>query len=145
MEVRYFCPGCEAYNRVRDLITSLRCTCAVCKKDIVLYPNEDFLLRMEVTQCLFCQKKYFYNRRDFNKGLGCTILLAAILLSFWTYGISLIVAWLIDWALFKRLPRIVVCYVCDAEYKGFKTLAPDFDLHLHEKYRKEREGYGAKK
>ena len=145
MQVRFFCPGCAAYNRVSDFKAEAVCTCAICRKVIPAYPNGDFTGRNEVTQCLFCQKSYFYNRRDFNKGLGCAILLVAILLSVWTYGISLIVAWMMDWVLFKRLQKVVVCYVCDAEYKGSNTQAPDFDLHLHEKYKKYRDEYDARK
>ena len=145
MELRFFCPGCAAYNRMQDFKPAANCACAVCKKEIPLYPNEDLTARNQMTQCVLCGKTWFYHRRDFNKGLGCALLLAAILLSVWTYGISLIVAWLIDWALFKRLSRLVVCYVCDSEYKGFGTQAPDFDLHLHEKYKKYREEYASQK
>ncbi len=144
MELRFFCPACAAYNKFRDVRADSVCQCGLCKKNIPLYPNEDFRERSQLTQCLLCQKNYFYDHRDFNKGLGCAILLVAIVLSIWTYGLSLMAAALLDYVLFKRLQKIVVCYVCDSEYKGTGTVAPEFDLHLHEKYRKYRDEYAAK-
>ncbi len=128
---------------MRELPVAASCACAMCKKDIALKPSDDLLQRGEVAQCLFCGHGYFHHRSDFNKGLGCAILLVAIVFSVWTYGLSLVVAAAIDWVLFKRLPPLVVCYVCDTEYKGSKTQAPEFDLHLHEKYKKLREAYSS--
>ncbi len=139
MQIRYFCPACSSYNQVSDIEKMEAVSCLHCKKSIRLSANEDFRRHAKVTQCVLCGKAYFYNRRDFSKALGCLILLAAIILSVWTYGISLAVAGIVDWFLFKRLKHLVVCYICDTEIKGSVTDAPEFDLHLHEKYKKERE------
>lgn len=144
MEIRYFCPACSAYNRLTELPNGNECQCSSCKKIIPLQPCEDFRQRGEITRCEFCGHSFFHHRSDFNKGLGCAILLVAIVFSVWTYGMSLVVAAGIDWILFKRLPPLVVCYICDTEYKGTKTIAPEFDLHLHEKYKKLREAYASK-
>ncbi len=144
MEIRYFCPACSAYNKMAALPSGSECQCSSCKKIILLQPCEDLRQRGEITRCEFCGQSYFHHRSDFNKGLGCTILLVAIIFSVWSYGMSLVVAACIDWILFIRLPPLVVCYICDTEYKGIKTQAPEFDLHLHEKYKKLREAYAAK-
>ena len=141
VEIRFFCPSCAAHNTLRAFDPARECACAVCKKIIALGPARDALQRGELTACLFCEKNYFHSRRDFNKGLGCAILLVAIGFSVKTYGLSLVAAGLVDWILFQRLPRLTVCYVCDSEYKGATMQAPEFDLHLHEKYRKLREEY----
>lgn len=141
MEIRFFCPSCESYNRRSAMEGKSECACFECKK-VFTFPA-DAVLRPEgpLNQCLFCGKTYFYHRADFNKGLGCSILIAAIILSPWTYGISLAVAGLIDWWLFKRLQPLVCCYICDTEYRGLTMQAPEFDLHLHEKYRKDRDAW----
>ncbi len=141
VEIRFFCPACAAHNVMKDFKPAGECACSVCKKTIQLEPAEDALQRGELTRCLFCGKDYFYPRRDFNKGLGCAILLAAIALSVKTYGLSLVAAGLVDWVLFRHLPKLIVCYICDTEYKGTTRQVPEFDLHLHEKYRKYRDAY----
>ena len=36
-----------------------------------------------------------------------------------TYGLSLPVFALLDWLIYRRIPDVVVCYRCSAEFLGF--------------------------
>jgi hypothetical protein len=137
MELRFFCPRCSTYNVVKNVEGQNECVCISCKKSFPVQGSGQGL-----SQCRLCGEGFFYNRPLFNKGLGCLILIIAAVLSIWTYGLSLVAAGFIDWILFKKLERVVACYICEGEYKGSGVAAPDFDLHLHEKYRKARENWG---
>ncbi len=45
-------------------------------------------------------------------------MIAGALLVPWTWGLSLAVVALIDLLLYQALPRVSVCYVCRARYRG---------------------------
>ena len=90
--------------------------------------------------CPVCQCRQFYIQKDFNRGLGCLIVLIGIILVPKTYGASLPVCAAIDWLLYRRYPTMVICYKCAAEYRGFsvpKGLKP-FMHHIGLKYDKYR-------
>ena len=88
--------------------------------------------------CSICQCRQFYLSKDFNRALGCAILLVSIVLVPRTYGLSLPVAALVDWILYKRVPAMVTCYQCGGEFRGFS--APDllkpFSHHIALRYDK---------
>jgi len=77
--------------------------------------------------CSVCQCRQFYVSKDFNRVLGFLILAISIVLVPKTYGLSLPVCALIDWILYKRVPTLVNCYKCKAQFRGFdapKRLKP---------------------
>ena len=119
IEMRYFCPLCEYRNRCY-LPLSENAVCFNCH-EIVLRPSaiEDPF------KCVMCNFDRFYVTKDFNRGIGLAIFLAGAVASFWTYGISLAVAALIDAILYKFLPFLKVCYICDTEYKKLPILKED--------------------
>ncbi len=115
-EMRYFCPHCEFRNRI-FLKEGETVSCQYCGnpvlKDIKMpdFKNPKF-------KCLLCGDDQYYLIKDFNKGIGLLIFVIGAILSIWTYGISLAVAAVIDAILYKRLPFLKVCYICDSEYKS---------------------------
>jgi len=76
-------------------------------------------------KCLLCEGDHFYLVKDFNRAIGILIFVVGAILSIWTYGISLAVAALIDAILYKKLPFLKVCYMCDSEYRGVPILKTD--------------------
>jgi hypothetical protein len=68
--------------------------------------------------CRICGCPHLYWQKRFNQKLGCLIVAAGAALVPWSYGLSLPVVALIDFILYRRLPRISVCYVCKARYLG---------------------------
>ena len=80
--------------------------------------------------CPFRRCRQFYVQRDFNRGVGCLIVLVGILLVPKTYGLSLPVFALIDWLCYRRVQAMVICYRCGAEYRGF-AIPPRFKSYMH--------------
>lgn len=59
--------------------------------------------------------------KDFPHALGFLILGIGAVLSFWTYGLSLPVFGLADWLLYRSLPKVKICYLCLAGYRGISV------------------------
>ncbi len=80
----------------------------------------------------------FYVRKDFNPGVGLTVVIIGALVSaafYWSgrdliaYGI-LASAALIDLVVYGRLGDLTICYRCHAEFRGtYERRAGAFDLH----------------
>lgn len=85
--------------------------------------------------CPCCQRKDFYQQKDFNRIVGVTLFIIAAILSIFTYGLSLIVLFFIDFFLFKRLGVIVCCYKCKSVFRGVSNLErySDFDHEKHDR------------
>ena len=97
-------------------------------------------------RCPRCGYAYLYIRKDFNKPLGCAILVAGALLSPKTMGLSLAVCALIDAVLYKRLRSITVCYICGTEFPSvpINPTHKEFDLALDEGYERIRDEWKKK-
>lgn len=86
--------------------------------------------------CPKCDCKDFYAEKAFPKKIGIGILLVAIMASFWTYGLSLIGAAVLDGLISLFVPARLVCYRCRVVFadvpvpKGTKG----FDHHIAELY-----------
>ncbi len=134
---------------------SIAWNCDQCKKYtlIVVTAGQDILcphcqkrwaqisdLSTVFDQCPICQCRQFYLQKDFNQGAGCLVMLIGILLVPKTYGLSLPFFALLDWLFYRKVPAMVVCYRCGAEFKGFEIpshLKP-FLHHIGMKYDKYR-------
>lgn len=114
IELRFFCPHCEFRNKyriwARGEITCVNCRQIVLKEVGGVVPSPLI--------CLVCGNDRFYLMKDFNRGLGLLIFLFGAVTSIWTYGISLAVAAFVDAVLYRDLPFVKSCYICDSEYKG---------------------------
>ncbi len=88
--------------------------------------------RVEV--CPLCGCRHLYRQRDFNRALGCLLVVVGAALVPWTYGLSLIALSLVDVALYYRLPYAVVCYRCDTVYRDARPgpRQNDFELLKHD-------------
>jgi hypothetical protein len=97
-------------------------------------------------RCPRCSYAYLFIRKDFNKPLGCAILIIGALLSPKTMGMSLAVCALIDAILYKRLRSVTICYICAAEFRDapINPSHKEFDLALDEGYERIREEWKKK-
>lgn len=88
----------------------------------------------QVDVCPLCGCKHLYRQRDFNRALGCLLVVVGAALVPWTYGLSLILLSLLDLWLYHRLAVSVVCYRCDTVYRDAKPgpRQGDFDLLKHD-------------
>lgn len=87
-----------------------------------------------VPSCVVCGCRHLYRQRDFNRALGCLVVVVAIALAPWTWGISLLVAAIVDWWLWFRLSERPVCYRCDTVYRDATPTdrQKEFDLLRHD-------------
>ena len=85
--------------------------------------------------CVACGHPELYTQKDFSRVLGMAIVVVAAVLAPFTYYISLGVAALIDFALYRFAGEVVTCYVCDAEHRGFGAdpRHPAFDIEIAER------------
>ncbi|MFT5289332.1 MAG: hypothetical protein ACI82F_001393 [Planctomycetota bacterium] len=85
--------------------------------------------------CLACGHLELFTQRDFPRALGITIVVLAAVLAPWTNYISLGVAALLDFGLFHMSRKVVVCYLCEAEHRGFseRPRHPAFDREIEER------------
>ena len=110
--------------------------CPECSRTYELDPSPLLREGRSVDRCALCGYAHLHIRKDFPRQLGLAIVLVAAVLTFTPicppgfFFLPLIVASAIDLLLYQVIPWKVVCYVCDAEYRGARPL-PDqvaFDL-----------------
>lgn len=129
------CPNCKKFAQIEIE----RCGPLACPECSIPW-GEMSSIENIFESCPLCQCRQFYVQKDFNQALGCLILLVGIILVPFTYGLSLPVFAMADWALHKRVSNMVVCYRCAAEFRGFtnpEKLKP-FLHHIGRKYDKYR-------
>jgi hypothetical protein len=95
--------------------------CPYCKVAIPIYAREENKKDLTLDHCLICNCDKLFLQKAFNRNVGLAIVIIGVILSFWTYGISLLVVALIDFILYRCLKPMAVCYLCDAEFRGFKV------------------------
>ncbi len=107
-------------------------------------PPEESELRVELltpegglSGCLACGHPELFTQKDFSRPLGIAIVVVAAVLAPWTMYVSLVVAAAVDWILWRVAPNVVVCYVCEAEHRGFvlRPRHPRFDREIDERLR----------
>ena len=121
-----FCDGCKKYARVTAGDGQIL-ICPHCQKEWgkVEHPAAIF------DRCPVCTCRQFYTDKDFNQVIGFIIMGIGIVLVPWTYGITLPVFALIDWFIYKKVPRLVACYRCGSEFRHFPI--PDrFKPFIHQ-------------
>lgn len=85
--------------------------------------------------CLACGHPELYTKKDFPPALGIGLVVVAAVLAPFTMYVSLAVAAVIDALLYWLAPNVVVCYVCDAEHRGYPAdpRHPRFDREIDER------------
>ena len=88
-----------------------------------------------VTGCLACGHPELYTQQDFPRAAGFAIVGVAALLAPFTHYLSLVAAAACDAGLYVFAPKMVVCYVCGAQHRGFvpDPKHPRFDREIDER------------
>ena len=134
MEVTLTCPGCGSAVSIYPSTQASAAVCDVCHREIPV----DFDSRHEegyLDYCPACGRKDFYRQKDFNRKIGVLLFIIAAILSIWTYGLSLVILWLLDLFLFRRLGSVVICYNCQAIYRKTQNEETfrEFDHETHDR------------
>lgn len=143
MNVTYACPKCHAGIRTDFDQDTSELTCPHCSA-IISVPN-DAIVAQEVRRCLACPSTDLYVRKDFPQRIGVALVGIGIIGSSiawyyanlpWTFGILFATA-LADVLLYSLVGDALMCYRCDAQYRGVAQMESHghFDLETHEKFR----------
>jgi hypothetical protein len=142
LDVCFACHVCDHPNRV-SVAAAADWQCPACAHRQHLDAAEAAL-----PHCVVCGNHELYKKKDFPHWLGMAILVVACIASFWTYfwydkwltWAILIGSALVDGVLYLSVGDAVVCYRCEAHYKGFTPTDAHrpFELTIGERYRQER-------
>ena len=75
---------------------------------------------MKFEKCPACESSHFYLQKDFNKILGCGIIIVGIIFVPMTYGLSLAVVALIDWLLLIKFLIVLFVISAKASFLGLR-------------------------
>ncbi len=134
MTVTMTCPECESAIAVYPNKEAITATCDICSHVASVKFNEEHEHNI-LKECPCCERKDFYQQKDFNRKLGVILFVIAAILSIWTYGLSLIALWLLDFFLFSKLPNIVICYKCATIFRNVENISEinDFDHEMNDR------------
>lgn len=134
MEVQITCTQCGSSIEVLPDHHAAKVECDVCKhvQDVKFtHEHEQGILK----ECPVCSRQDFYKQVDFNRKIGVLLFVIAAILSIWTYGVSLIVLWLVDIFLLKKLNLVAICYKCQTNFRRIKNFDEirDFDHEMNDR------------
>ena len=86
--------------------------------------------------CPQCGARDMYKEKAFPKKIGIAIVIVAVILSFWTYNLSLLAAAAIDGVIYLFVPFRLICYQCRQVYKDvpIPEQIKGYDHHTAELY-----------
>lgn len=125
MTVQITCSECGSGIHIYPSQQAQKAICDICSHETHVHFCQDHE-KGELHECPVCARKDFYRQKDFNRKIGVAIFIIAAILSIWTYGVSFIVAYAIDFLLFKKLGEVAICYKCQTIFRNVKNLA---DIH----------------
>ena len=134
LTLAYVCDACDAPVGIQLEAGKTGAPCPCCGAVTALAPDPAALAARRVDRCQRCGFDRLYVQKDFNRNIGLAVFVVAALLSIPTWGLSLVAATIIDFALYHALGDVTLCYACGAQHRGFgKNPAHGaFDLHIAE-------------
>ena len=130
MTVEITCPECGSGINVYPTLNATSAKCDVCSETVTAKFNQEHV-DGKLCDCPSCSRKDFYQQKDFSRKIGVMLFVIAACFVPWTYGISLIILWLFDVFLFRRIPNVVICYKCHTNFRNISNLA-DIPQYNHE-------------
>jgi len=125
MTVTMTCTECGSGINILPSTDAKAAECDVCQEKIAVQFNEEHLQGV-LKDCPCCQRKDFYKQKDFNRKIGVILFVLAAIASIWTYGLSLIALWMVDFFLFRKLSQIAICYKCQTIFRNVANIE---DIH----------------
>jgi hypothetical protein len=134
MTIQITCPGCGSGINLYPGQEKAQTECDICKHQMEIHFKPEHA-QNKLCDCVVCERKDFYQQRDFNRKIGVILFVIAAILSIWTYGLSLLVLYFVDLFLFRKLPSIAICYKCKTVYRNVQNLSeiPDFNHEMNDR------------
>ncbi len=123
MQIRFHCPSCDLPMRISRWETLEHFACPKCGEEIPIHLDPTAQEKLQLRQCPICESPDLFRQKAFNRNVGIGIVAAGIIVSFFVSLpiIPLLAVGLIDAVLYLWLKDMMVCYRCDAEFRGFKA------------------------
>lgn len=134
MEVQITCSSCKSSIEVIPSLDAKKVNCDICKHVQELHFSNDHI-EGNLKSCPICLREDFYKQKDFNRKIGVCLFVIAAILSIWTYGLSLVILYLMDLFLFKKLAMVAACYKCSTNFRNLKNMNDirDFDHEMNDR------------
>ncbi len=134
MNIQITCSNCGSSVEVVPDIQATKVSCDVCQHVTEVSFNEKHI-QGDLEVCPVCSRQDFYKQKDFNRKIGVLLFVIAAILSIWTYGLSLVVLFIFDLILFKKIGFVAICYKCNTNFRNLGNMAMirDFDHEMHDR------------
>lgn len=133
---RCSCAGSPIVEASAATASALRgnARCSACAGEVALH-SERLTEGGGLLGCCACGHPELFTKKSVPPSIGILVVVVAAVLAPFTMYISLVVAALVDLALYAVVPDVVVCYVCGAEHRGFlrQPRHPRFDREIEER------------
>ena len=89
-----------------------------------------------IDRCAACDHDQLYFQKDFNRKTGIALVVLGSIFVPWTYGLSLLGVTILDYAVWRMVKDVIVCYRCQAVHRGYppKPVLKPFDLVTHDRH-----------
>lgn len=129
--VHYLCTQCDA--RLAREPGEPAALCEQCgAPSPVMAPAADAV----IDRCAACSHEELYFQKDFNRKTGIALVVLGSIFVPWTWGLSLLAVTILDYAVWRVVKDVIVCYECQAVHRGYPpnpALEP-FDLATHDRH-----------
>ncbi|HUP50678.1 MAG TPA: hypothetical protein VNA04_18030 [Thermoanaerobaculia bacterium] len=129
--VHYLCTSCERRLGREAGEGPLPCDSCGAPSDVIAPPAGAIIER-----CAACGHDQLYFQKDFNRRTGIALVVVGAVFVPWTYGLSLLGVTILDYAVWRMVKDVIVCYHCQAVHRGYPpnpALQP-FDLVIHDRH-----------
>jgi hypothetical protein len=134
MEIQITCSQCGSGVEIHPDSNAKKADCGICKHITDVNFSSDHEQGI-LNDCPVCSRQDFYKQKDFNRIIGVALFVIAAILSIWTYGLSLVVLYLVDLFLFKKLALVAICYKCRTNFRRVKNMMEirDYDHEMNDR------------
>lgn len=124
MQIRFHCPHCDLPMRISRWETFNDFHCPKCHQFVEHQVKDSSSELQDLDHCLICGNPNLFRQKLFNRNWGIAIVVIGVIISLFIRMkvIPLLIVAFIDLMLYLFLPFMAVCYSCDAEYRGFKSI-----------------------
>jgi len=129
--VHFLCPSCDARNARESGEDARPCDRCGAPNSIVAPAAASVIDR-----CAACGHDQLYFQKDFNRTTGIALVVLGSIFVPWTYGLSLLGVTILDYAVWRMVKDVIVCYRCQTVHRGYPpnpALKP-FDLVTHDRH-----------
>jgi hypothetical protein len=133
----FACPGCGGSVEGPLEAGAESLTCSACGRTTPLPEAPDAARSLRADVCPVCGSTDLYQQRDFSRRLGLGLVAVGVLTGPFTHWISTVAFVGLDALLYLLVPRVAVCYACEAQQRGFDAARgpKPFDIAVHDLYR----------